>query len=191
MKKIILFFLLFIIFSGRAFAGSVDYETILNNLPTIDIYYEQKEDPDEQADYIQYFNSPYPLIRTSFPLSCKSIKIKPGYYLLTPRSKDGFEFIMFKQNGKIAGLVPVYEKRLMTPEETQRLFPPPPKPKTTIWSLPWRSTKAVTKKKLGKYKKPPELPHVALEADIVGGKYFEIILYRENHLYKMLFKIEK
>jgi len=208
MKKIILFFLLFIIFSGRALAGSVDYDEIYNNIPTIDIYYDQNEDPDEQTDYMQYFNSPYPLIRTAFPLSCKSIKFKQGYYLLTPKSKDGFNFMMFKQTGKIIGLVPVYEKRLMTPEERQRIFPPPPKKKHSVWSLPWRGFKFTVKKMFGNYKKPPELPRVALDADIVGGgKYFEIIfykeylkgyvkenskeIYKECYVYKMLFKIER
>lgn len=204
MKKIILFFLLFIIFSGKALAESVDYDAIFGNLPIVDIYYEQNEDPDEQADYLQYFNSPYPLIRTSFPLSCKTVKLKQGYYLLTPRSKDGFEFIMFKQNGKIVGLVPVYEKRPMTPAEISKVFPKPPKKKHSVWSLPWRGFKYTVKRMFGKYKKPPELPGVALDADIVGGgKYFEIVLYKEYikkylkeeykeyYASKMLFKIER
>lgn len=192
MKKIILCFLVFIIFSSKAFAEKVDYETIYSNLPVIDLYYEQNEDPNEQEDYAQYFNSPYPLIRTSFPLSCKTVKLKQGYYLLTIRSKDGFDFVMFKQNGKIAALIPVYEKRLMTQEETQRLFPPPPKSKHPVLSLPWKGFKAGVKKTLGKYQKPPELPKFALDADIVGGgKYFEILFYKEKYLYKMLFKIER
>ncbi|MDD3014331.1 MAG: hypothetical protein PHC34_11570, partial [Candidatus Gastranaerophilales bacterium] len=74
----------------------------------------------------------------------------------------------------------------------QKMFPPPPKQKHSIFSLPWRGVKLAFKKMFGKYKKPPELPKVALNADIVGGdKYFEIIFYKEQYVYKMLFKIER
>jgi len=192
MKKIILILILLILPYSKVFAQEANYDEIFNNLPVLDIVYDQNEDPDEQADSIKYFQSPYPLIRTAFPLSCKSAKFKPGYYLLTPRTRDGYDFIMFKQFGKIAGLVPVYEKRPLTPEESLRLFPPPPKPKTTIWSLPLRAFKVCVKKAFGKQKKPPEPPKYALDANITDeNKYFEIILYSEQYAYKILFKIER
>lgn len=192
MKKILLILIAFIIFAGKVAAQTVDYDAIYNNLPIIDLVYEQNEDPDEQADTLQFFQSPYPLIRTVFPLSCKKIKLKLGYYLLTPRTRDGFDFVMFKQNGKIVGLVPVFEKRPLTEEEKLRLFPPPPKPKTTIWSLPWRGFKAGMKKMFGRYEKPPEMPKYVLDANIVGnGRYFEMYFYSEQYFFKMLFKIDR
>ncbi len=54
-------------------------------------------DPYQAEDYTKYMYSPYPLFRVGVPFIFKNTEIKPGYYILTPRKKDGKTFVLFKR----------------------------------------------------------------------------------------------
>ncbi len=190
MKNFLVFVLLgFIFLFVGLTAKATQSDDIYNNITAIDIYYEHSEDPSESQDYIEYVQSPYPLIRTSVSLTSQKTKIPPGYYLLTPRVKGAYEFITFKQNGKITALVPVYEKSLVDPKV---IYEEAPKPKPHWITWPYRILKAGFVKLFGKYKRPLKPPRFIIESEFKdGGKYFEIRFYLEQYLYKMLFKVEK
>jgi hypothetical protein len=189
MKKFyftVFIFLFFAINSAVSANESYDrYNEIYYNLPHLEIHYKNNEDPDEFNDYLEYYTSPYPLIRISDDLYCKKTKILHGYYLLTPRNKDGHDVVLFKQNGKIAAIVPVFEKNMIDP---LTVYKEPPKPKTPLWKKPFKWMKKSLAKVFGRYKKPPKLPRNAIEAFSISKDYYEIDLYVEEHVYKMLFR---
>ncbi|MFH0702961.1 MAG: hypothetical protein V2B14_05430 [bacterium] len=190
MKKflslIFLNLLLQVFLAHAGIAQNINYDLIYTNLTPIDINYDHNEDPNEINDYSQFIESPYPLIRISQTLRCKNTKISPGYYLLTPKNENNIDFVMFKQKGKIVALIPVYEKRLINPK---LVYKSEPKPKVSLIKRPFIAIKKFFGLILKKSKKYQDPPKCAVETEKINGeKYFEIRLYVEEHLYKMLFK---
>jgi hypothetical protein len=181
--------LFFIIFIGLilikipAFSqenAGVDYDAIYNNLIIPNFTYDDNEDPDQITDYAYFVKSPYPLIRLSLPLNCKGVKLAPGYYLMTPKNRDGYDFVMFKQNGKITALIPIYQKQVIDPN--------------TVYPVV-KTKKSIAEKIAGfinRKREMPVAPRYAINGELVDvGKYFDLQLYQEQYLYKMLFKVEK
>lgn len=171
----------------QAFAqqyGSVNYDELYNNQPVLSFKYDENEDPQEITDYEKRVKSPYPLLRVSIPLQNRKITVKPGYYLLTPRDKDGYDFVMFKQNGKIVHEIPVYQKEKIDPEV---IYPKPPKQKHPIYTWPLLALQN-TVKWIYRDKLPPPPPRYIVKTSLTPGhKYFEIYYYHEEYLYKMIF----
>ena len=192
MKKFLfltLLSLILVLYVGikSANAQPADYDQIYNNLPVVDFHYDHNEDPDELMDYSQFVVSPYPLVRISDSLVSKTIKLKPGYYLLSPKSREGYDFIMFKQKGRIVGMIPVFDKQIVDPK---LIFPTPPKPKVGFWKGMVNGVKAGFHRLFGKYENPPKMPRCKLSTNYVnGGKYLEFTLIREENLYKILLKV--
>lgn len=87
-------------------------------------------DPYQDEDSIRYAWSPDPLFRTSAYLYFKQYKIEPGYYILTPRTLSGKDYVLFKQNGKVQFIIPVAKKDA-TPMNFYEANTP--KPKLTKW----------------------------------------------------------
>lgn len=182
MKKFL--FLLLILFSFLEFSNlscraedsKINYDLIYKDTPVLDFIYEDSIDPKQDNDYDGYIISPYTLIRITDTLRNKKVLLKPGYYLVKPENRNGYEFLLFKQNGKVAGVVPVYQKVLIDPN---LVYKEPTKPKEPFY------------KKIFKRRTVPLPPKSALESKIADdGKYLEIWLYVDKYLYKVLFKIE-
>ncbi len=190
MKYFLIMILSFIYFNSICLAQQLNKPNcaeIFNNLPIIDMQYLANEDPYESLQYENYIYSPYPLIKFSLKLQIPNKTLKPGFYLLTPRTENGYDFVLFKQNGKIQGIVPVYEKQLIYPKD---VYNQQPKPKTPLWKKPITGLKKGAIKIMGKKKKPHPLPKYAMDAHFVDGKkYFLMTLYFEEYAYKMLFKV--
>ena len=170
----------------------VNYNLIYKDTPILDFMYEIKLDPEEPEDYKDYSISPYILIRLPVKLRNKNIVLTPGYYLVKPEREDGFNFVIFKQKGRVIGAVPVYRKTWVNSEI---IFPEPPKPKTKWYVKPFSALGKVIKwpfkKVLKKHKKPLKPPRAKMDFEVVGnGEYYDMLLYVENSLYKMLFKLE-
>lgn len=161
------------------------YDRLYQNQPVLNFRYDENEDPQEVYDYQQYIQSPYPLLRISMILKNKNITVKPGYYLITPRSKDGYDFVLFKQYGKIVHIMPVYEKIKINPA---LIYPKPPKKKTPLWKLPFVGIKKLFSPLFKKVKKPPAPKRFMVKTEMPdGGKYYSIWIYEEDMLYKMIF----
>jgi len=202
MKKLLL--LLLTLISILVFSGSfcnaenlrINYDLLYKDTPVLDFMYEEGIDPEQDNDYNRYVISPYTLIRITDTLRNKKILLKSGYYLVKPDKHDGYEFLLFKQNGKVAGIVPVYQKVLINPA---LVYKEPIKPKVPLYKAILKKIfieipkKIITRpfKKSWEQKKILTPPKSALESKVVGnGKYLEIWLYIDTYLYKVLFKIE-
>ena len=198
MKKFLIILILigFILsFPGTAicfYKGKINYDLMYEDMPILDFMYENRLDPEESGDYQEYFVSPYVLVRLPMKLRNKKNLLLPGYYLVKPEKKDGYSFMIFKQNGRVVGLIPVYKKYRVNPLE---IFPEPPKPEHKWYTWPFCATWNVVKwpfSKIFKRRKPPVPPRAKVEFELVGDdRYYDMGLYVEDSLYKMLFKLEK
>ena len=92
---------------------SVDYASIYESLDEADFEYIFGIDPYQADEYTVYMHSPYPLFRTGVQLIFKSKTINPGYYLLTPREKEGKTYVLFKENGRVSYVIPVYKEDIV------------------------------------------------------------------------------
>lgn len=169
----------------------INYDLLYKETPVLDFMYDGGIDPKEDGDYNKFIVSPYTLIRISDTVRSKNILLTPGYYLVKPEKRNGYNFLLFKQNGRIAGVVPVYQKVLINP---LLVYKEPPKPKIPLYKkilgMPMKLIKWPFKF-IFRNKVTPLPPKSALEYKIVGdGKYMEMWLYVGTYLYKVLFLIQ-
>lgn len=181
--------------------NKTDFDLIYESQREVKFEYWNNEDPFEKLDVQGYHASPYPLLRLSEPLKIKNLRIDSGYYLLTPRSEERLDFVMFKQKGQIVAFVPVFEKKKIDRKKVYKNFEPP-KPKVslkkkilmlpiTIIKLPFKIIFWPIKKLFFKDLHPLEPMKCALETKYVQGeKYYLMELYVEDYLYRMLFATE-
>jgi hypothetical protein len=181
---ILTLFLLFFYSPALAITEETDWDRVYNNLTNVKVEFINHEDPDEYYDYRQFNISPYPLIRTSSDMYIKNVKITPNYYLLTPREYNGQYVVLFKQKGKILFQVPVFYHEKIIPLVE---YHEPPKPRAALWKRPFI---AIFKKlKINnRYEKPVDFPKSKMNAFDLDKQFYEIDLYYENAVYKMLFK---
>jgi len=113
--KITSLILLFSLFFNVNFALSktYDYDEVYSKLEEADFEYIFGLDPHQADDYTKYMFSPYPLFRSGVNLIFKTKTIPPGYYLLTPREKNGKTYILFKENGRVSYTIPVYDEDIV------------------------------------------------------------------------------
>jgi len=200
MKKILIIFTilsLFLGYSGICFGqipGKINYDRMYEDMPILDYMYETGIDREEPKDYEEYFISPYVLIRLPVKLRNQKVVLNPGYYLVKPEKKDGYNFTIFKQNGHVVGVIPVYKKYLVDPNA---IFLRPQqqisKKKHKWYTKPFRMAWSTIKwpfKKIFKQRNLKTPPHAKVEFELIDDKYYDLGLYVENSLYKMLFKLE-
>lgn len=183
-------------FCTPKFKKTINYDLIYKETPILDFMYEEGLDPEQDGDYEKYIISPYTLIRITDTLRSKNTILKQGYYLVKPKNKDGYEFLLFKQNGRIAGIVPVYQKVRINP---LLVYKEPPKSKSPPYKAIPKKIFIETPKKILSWpfrkwynkRRVPLPPKSALDSKVVGnGRYLEIWLYIDSFLYKALLKIE-
>ena len=122
--SLILLFLLF--FSANyAFSKTYDYDEVYSKLEEADFEYIFGLDPHQTDDYTKYMFSPYPLFRSGVNLVFKTKTIPPGYYLLTPREKNGKTYVLFKENGRVSYTIPVYDEDIVPETFYQEKIPRP------------------------------------------------------------------
>ena len=183
MRKILvtLFLMMFALCTA---AKEVDYEQIYRDLPVPEHKYVHDIDPGEYYDMKDTSWSPYPLFRLTGPLFFKTITIEPGYYLLTPREHEGKWYMLFKVQGKIKYIIPVFERDI-TPEffYDENL----PKPQMTwsqkvhIKTLDWVGRVFPSAKR-----KPA--PQTYLEATDLDNNFLSLVVYWGAHRYYMIFR---
>lgn len=183
MKK--LFITLFVIMLGLSTsAKDVDYEQIYRDLAVPEHSYVHGIDPGEFYDMKDTAWSPYPLFRLTAPMFFKTITIEPGYYLLTPREHEGNWYMLFKVQGKVKYIIPVYDRDI-TPEffYDENL----PKPKMT-WSqkVHLKTLDFVGKVHPNSKRKP--IPQSYLEIFDLDNNFVSLVVYWGNHRYYMVFR---
>lgn len=163
-----------------------NYAQIYNDLEPATHSYMHDIDPDQYFDMKDTAWTPYPLLRLNSPIYFKDITIEPGYYLLTPREHKDKWYMLFKQNGKVVHIIPVYERDL-TPEffYDEHL----PKPKLT----PSQKVHMGVLDFLGKFKSTKRKEPVKnyMEINDLENHFVSIIIYYGNHKYSSIFRTIK
>lgn len=160
-----------------------DYAQIYNDLEVPTFSYLHDIDPDQYYDMKDTSWSVYPLFRLNSPLYFKNITIEPGYYLLTPREHNGDWFMLFKQNGAVKHIIPVYE-RDYTPETFYNDHIPKPK-YTTAQKIHMGFLDFIGNFKSTKRKTPVQS---YLEVNDLENYFVSIIIYYGSHKYSTIFR---
>ena len=160
-----------------------NYAQIYNNLEPANFSYLHGIDPDEFYDVKDATWSIYPLLRLNSAIFFKNITIAPGYYLLTPREHDGKWYILFKQNGKVVHIIPVYERDYTPPNFYNEHIPKPKLTKSQKIHMGFLST--VGKVKSSKRKDPVKS---FLEVNDLDNYFINVIIYYGGHKYSTIFR---
>lgn len=161
-----------------------NYDEIYSNLQEADFDYIFGLDPHQSEDYTKYMHSPYPLFRSGVNLIFKTKRIPPGYYLLTPREKDGKTYVLFKENGRVSYVVPVYEEDIIPETFWEEKIP---QPKPTTGQKIKKKTMDFIGTKWGKKNQRTPIPKAYIEFSD-AGIYWDMILYYGQKKYYLLFK---
>ncbi len=163
---------------------SGDYDAIYSSLEEADFDYIFGIDPYQTDDYTIYMRSPYPLFRSGVNLVFKSKKIPPGYYLLTPREKNGKTWILFKENGRVSYVIPVYKEDVVYEGFYEEKFP---RKKPTFYEKIRKKTMDFIGTKWGKKNQRTPMPEAYIEFNDAGN-YWDMVLYYGMKKYYVLFK---
>ncbi len=167
--------------------NSVDYETIYSSLEEADFDYLFGIDPYQTEEYKVHMRSPYPLFRSAVNLVFKTKTIPCGYYLLTPREKNGKTYILFKENGRVAYTIPVYKEDIISKDFYKEKLP---QEKLNPYEKTKEGTMNFLGKKFGKKNQRAPIPNAYIEFDDVGD-YWNMILYYDTKKYYLLFRKEQ
>lgn len=163
-----------------------NYAEIYNSLEVPTFSYQHNIDPEQYYDMKDTTWSVYPLLRLMSPIYFKNITIEPGYYLLTPREHKGDWFMLFKQNGQVKHIIPIYE-RDYTPEMFYDEHIPKPK-LTTAQKVHMGFLDFIGNFKSTKRKAPIQ---TYLEVNDLENYFVSIVIYYGSHKYSTIFRTVK
>lgn len=184
MKRFFIILFLLILGTNLSFAYEPDYRQIYMDLEIPTFSYMHSLDPNQYYDYKDATYAIYPLFRLTSALYFKKITIIPGYYLLTPTTYKGSDYIFFKENGKIKYTIPVYKKEFV-PEGFYESHLP--KPKLTKMQALRKNTLSY----IGKHFKRAQLREPVktyLEVNDLDNKFVQIIIYYGPYRYYTIFR---
>ena len=140
-------------------------------------------DPDQYYDMKDTTWAPYPLLRLNSYIYFKNISIEPGYYLITPREHKGKWYMLFKQNGKVSYIIPVYERDIVPETFYETHFS---KPKLT----PSQKVHMGVLSFLGKFNSTKRREPVKsyMEINDLENYFVSIIIYYGAHKYSTIFR---
>ena len=162
---------------------SKDYVSIYNNLEPANFSYMHDIDPDQYFDIKDTTWSPYPLFTLNSYIYFKDRAIEPGYYLLTPREYQGKWYLLFKQNGKVSHIIPVYERDIVPEFFYDEHIPKPkltPSQKIHMGFLSFLGHFNSTKRR------DPVKSY--LEINDLENYFVSIVVYYGNHKYHTIFR---
>lgn len=161
------------------------YEEIYEKLEPADFEYMFGIDPYQAEDYTKYMYSPYPLFRVGVPFIFKNTEIKPGYYILTPRKKDGRTFVLFKEQGRVKYLIPVYEIDLVDPLFYDQYIP---ERKDGFWEKARKKASNTIGRLFPKKTQRMPAPKAYIEVNDIEREFYQVILYYGTQKYYMIFR---
>ena len=163
-----------------------NYAAIYNGLEKATHAYMHNIDPDQYYDMKDATWAPYPLLRLNSYIYFKDISIEPGYYLLTPREHKDKWYLLFKQNGKVMHIIPIYD-RAITPEGFYEKHLP--KPKLTKAQEIHMGVLSFLGKFNNTKRKDPVKSY--MEINDLENHFVSIIIYYGNHKYSTIFRTIK
>ncbi len=190
--KIFSFFLLLgLCVQGVVFADgnivkpdNTDWEDLYQTQEAADFEYIFGLDPYQSDEYKKYMYSPYPLFRLGVQIQFKTITIQPGYYLLTPREKNGKTWILFKENGRVVYTIPAYKEDIVPDSFWEEKLP---HPKLNPYENLRKGTTNLIGKAFGSKNQRTPIPKAYIEFDDKGD-FWNMILYYGNKKYYLIFK---
>ena len=141
-------------------------------------------DPYQNEEYTKYMYSPYPLLRLGETIQFKTTTIKPGYYLLTPREKNGKTWVLFKENGRVVYTIPVYKEDTVPESFWEEKLP---HPKLNAYEKLKKGKTNLIGKTFGKKNQRTPIPKAYIEFDDKGD-FWNMILYYGDKKYYLIFK---
>lgn len=166
---------------------NAEFEQIYSELQPADFEYIFSLDPFQAEEYTKYMVAPYPLLRTGVDFFFKGTQIPAGYYLLTPREKNGVKYVLFKQEGKVKYIIPTYKTELVDPLFYQKHVPTPKK--TTREKIGGFMDKFASKVSRNSKRTAP--PKSYIDVNEIGREFWEVVLYYGNEKYFLLFRQQK
>ena len=160
-----------------------NYTEIYNSLELPKFSYMHDIDPDQYYDMKDATWSPYPLLRLNSAIYFKERTIEPGYYLLNPREYKGNWYLLFKQNGIVMHIIPVYERDI-TPEFFYDKHIPKAK-LTPAQKLHKGFLDTIGHVKSTKRKTPVKS---YMEITDLENYFVSIVIYYGNHKYSTIFR---
>lgn len=191
MKKQVIYILILIvtgfIFPSASYCAT-DYATLYKNTKSADFELVHNIDPYQNEDYQKYAWSPFPLFRLSSDVYFKGQTIPAGYYILTPRSMNGKDYVFFKEAGKVKYIIPVVKKELVPVGFYHTNIP---EPKYTKWQSFCRKVRNgfYTIFRNSSQKAPPPSSYIVTE--ILEGDMYLIVVYYGETKYYLVFKSVK
>lgn len=161
-----------------------NWEKIYNQQEPADFDYIFGLDPYQNEEYTKYMYSPYPLLRLGVTIVFKNSVIQPGYYLLTPREKNGKTWILFKDNGKVLYTIPVYKEDNVAESFWEDKIP---HPNLNAYEKLRKNTMNFIGKKFGSKNQRTPIPNAYIEFDDKGD-FWNMVLYYGNKKYYTIFK---
>lgn len=161
-----------------------DMKEIYEKLEPADFNYIFDMDPYQLEEYQKYMYTPYPLFRTSVEFKFKNVTIPPGYYLLTPREKDGKWYVLFKTNGRVKYIIPVYEKDLVAPAFYARYVP---EAKLNWWDNLRKKTRNTVGRIFKKSTQRTPAPKSYIDVNEIGNEFWQVVLYYGSTKYYLIF----
>ena len=185
MKKIIVLIFSFLFLLGANFClAEENWDEIYESLKPADFEYMFGQDPYQTEDYLKYNLSPYPLLRTGVDFVFKDTIIPKGYYLLTPREKNGVQYVLFKQQGKVKYAIPTYKTGVVEPTFYDKYIQVP---KKSWWDKVCDFGNKIVGK-ISKQSKKTEPMKAYIDVNQIGQDYWEIIVYYGLSKYYLLFR---
>ena len=168
--------------------ADTDYAKLYESAQVPDFELVHNLDPYQNEDYQKYAWSPFPLFRLSSDVYFKNQTIPAGYYILTPRTIKGREYIFFKEAGLVKYIIPVVKKEMVPVDFYHSNLPTP---KLTKWQ---KFTKSVsdgfyTIFRNSSRKAPPPKSYIITEC--VDGDMYVIALCYGEMKYYIAFKANK
>ena len=163
-----------------------NYAKIYNDLEPANFKFMHNMDPDQFYDIKDTAWSPYPLLRLNSPIYFKNVTIEPGYYLLTPREYKGKWYMLFKQNGLVSYIIPVYDRGI-TPAGFYETHLSKPKLKFSQ-KVHMGVLSGFGKLKSSKRRDPIKS---YMEINDLENNFVSIIIYYSSHKYSTIFRTVK
>ena len=179
MKKFLIALFIFLL-SSPVYAEN--FRAIYKGLEVPQFAYLHGVDPKHFFENRYSSYSVYPLLRLSSPLYFKTVTILPGYYDLTPRIQDGQEYILFKQNGLVVHVIPVYKKEVVPPGFYKTHLP---KPKYKLTQKIGNAFYSFVGKCFKSAKRRP-LAKTYLEVNDTIDNFVQMVIYYDDFRYYIL-----
>ena len=186
-KNFVLLLLILNIFCALE-SKAIDYVTLYKEAKPADFELVHNIDPYQNEDYQKYAWSPFPLFRLSSDVHFKGQSIPAGYYILTPRTMNGNDYVFFKEAGKVKYIIPVVKKDLVPIDFYHNNIP---EPKYTKWQKFKKNTSEGFYKVFRNSSKKAPPPSSYITTEIVEGGYYAIILHYGESKYFLVFKSTK